>query len=63
MAPAQLRLQVNGEPRSVDDGTTVADLLRRLDLPSDGVAVEVNRTILPRRVHSETRASDGSRGS
>jgi len=53
------RIRVNGATRDVADGTTVAALLRILSLPLEGVAVEVNRTILPRSRHAETRVDDG----
>ncbi len=56
-----LRIHVNGETRSIDDGSTVVDLLRTLGLGSDGVAVEVNLTILPRASHADTRLEDGDR--
>ena len=56
-----LRIHVNGETRSIDAGSTVVDLLRTLGLGSDGVAVEVNLTILPRASHADTRLEDGDR--
>lgn len=36
---------VNGEPKSVEPGTTLAGLLIGLDLPLDRVAIEHNRKI------------------
>ncbi len=56
-----LQIQVNSEPQTLDDGSTVADLLGILELGSEGVAVEVNRTILPRASHADTRLEDGDR--
>ena len=44
----QLNIRLNGEPFSVDSGTTVADLLRTLDRHPQTVAVELNGAILPR---------------
>jgi thiamine biosynthesis protein ThiS len=43
-----MELMVNGEPRSVPDGTTVAGLLRELELLPALVVVERNREIVPR---------------
>ena len=37
---------VNGEPRAIAAGSTVADLLRELQLEARLVVVEHNRTIL-----------------
>ena len=41
-----VHIRVNGESRGVDDGTTVAVLLRDLDIRVDRVAVELNLEIL-----------------
>ena len=38
---------VNGEPRSIEDGRTVADLLAELRLGGRRIAVEINRDIIP----------------
>ncbi len=54
-----LQIRVNGDSREIADGTTVAGLIEALDLPRDGVAVEVNREIVPRRKHSEHQLADG----
>ncbi len=44
--PAALRLTVNGEPRDVAPGTTVAGLLESLGLDPRLIVVERNREIL-----------------
>ena len=38
---------VNGEPRAIDDGRTVADLVAELKLGGRRIAVEINRDIVP----------------
>jgi sulfur carrier protein len=45
---------VNGEPRGVAPGTTVAGLLAELGLAGRPVAVERNLEIVPRSVHATT---------
>ena len=50
---------VNGHPRQVRDGTTVADLLAELELPRRGIAVEVNEAIIPRTGHAQLTLHDG----
>jgi thiamine biosynthesis protein ThiS len=43
---------VNGEPREVADGSTVADLIAALGLDRRHVAVERNRAIVPKAAHA-----------
>jgi sulfur carrier protein len=50
---------VNGEPRPLRAGQTVAELLRELGLDSRQVAVERNRDIVPRADHGQTVLADG----
>lgn len=53
-----MRIEINGEPRDVAHGTTLATLLQLLG--ADGpVAVERNRAIVPRAQHACTELSDG----
>jgi sulfur carrier protein len=43
-----MKVTVNDHEMQVDDDTTVAALLAGLSLPDKGVAVAVNRSVLPR---------------
>ena len=43
-----MNIIVNGEPRTVPDGMTLAELLRHLQLPAGRLAVEHNRELAPR---------------
>jgi sulfur carrier protein len=56
-----LSVIVNGVPKTVDAGTTVADLLVRMDAAGRRVAVERNGEIVPKSRHGETRLADGDR--
>jgi len=47
-------LLVNGEPKRVPDGATVADLLREVGLEGSPCAVEVNRVLVPKARHAQT---------
>jgi sulfur carrier protein len=47
----ELQITVNGMRREVAERTTVADLLARLDVRPQQVAVEVNRDLVPRTRH------------
>ncbi len=52
---------VNGEAREVAEGTTLGDLLRLIDAPSAGIAVEVNRTLVRRADHPAHGLGEGDR--
>lgn len=56
-----MEISVNGEPREIDDGGTVAQLLEALELAGKYVAVEVNLELVPRGRHSEYRLAEGDR--
>lgn len=51
--PDSLQITVNGEPRQVDGGTTVAQLLEQLEMQPKYVAVERNRELVPRTTHAD----------
>ena len=52
---------INGQSRTVEDGTTVSVLLVELGLGDRRVAVERNREIVPRAEHATTRLAAGDR--
>lgn len=54
-----MRLLVNGEPREVPDGTTVADLIALLGVSDRRIAVEVNRQIVGREAYATCRLGAG----
>jgi thiamine biosynthesis protein ThiS len=56
-----IEITVNGAPRRVAAGTTVADLIAELGLGDRKVAVERNRDVVPRAHHGETRLETGDR--
>lgn len=56
-----MRLVVNGEERSVPEGTTIAGLLERLELDPGAVVVERNREIVSRDDVGEVRLEEGDR--
>jgi sulfur carrier protein len=47
----ELHVTINGISREVEDRTTLAELLTRLELRHQQVAVEVNRELVPRTQH------------
>jgi len=54
-----VQVTVNDEPRALRVGATVAELIDSLGLGSRRVAVEVNRTLVPRVEYAATRLADG----
>ena len=43
-----MNVVLNGEPRELADGATIADVLALLDAPDRGVAVAVDAEVVPR---------------
>jgi sulfur carrier protein len=56
-----MTIQVNGQPREVNECVTVADLLGDLGVRQPHVAVELNLEVVPRGQHSDTILCDGDR--
>lgn len=56
-----MKLTVNGAEKTVADGLTLAQLVRELGLEKNPIAIEVNRQVIPRDRHGETRLADGDR--
>ncbi len=56
-----MQITVNGDARTVDDATTVADLVQRFNLTPERVAVEVNERLVRRVQYGETRLGAGDR--
>jgi sulfur carrier protein len=54
-------VMINGEPTAVPEGTTVATALATLDLPERGMAVAVDREVIPRGAWARTTLGDGAR--
>jgi thiamine biosynthesis protein ThiS len=56
-----IEITVNGAPRRVPAGLSVADLITELGLAGRRVAVERNRDVVPRARHGEVRLQPGDR--
>lgn len=59
---SDIALRINGEPVRIAVGSTIADLVRRLTEEDDpkGVAVAVDRCVVPRSEWASTPARAGS---
>lgn len=56
-----MKIHLNGEPRDVPEGCTIAALLELLEVRMKGVAVERNQEVIPRAEHGSTELSEGDR--
>jgi sulfur carrier protein len=58
---SMMQLTVNGQPRELAEGSTIADLLSELELDPRTLAVERNLDLVPRAKHAETQLAAGDR--
>lgn len=56
-----MKILLNGAVRQVSEGTTIAQLLRELEMDQRHVAVEVNLELVPRARHSEHALQESDR--
>jgi sulfur carrier protein len=56
-----MKLLLNGEATFIPVSLTVGDFLDRLGLPRKGIAVELNREIVPKSAYADMRLSEGDR--
>lgn len=52
---------VNGEPRTVSEGTSLAELLAEVGVTPRHCAVEINLELVPRDQHALRRLAEGDR--
>jgi len=55
----RVQVFVNGDAREIPDAASVSDLLQAISAPAEGIAVEVNRTIVRRSDHAAHTLSVG----
>lgn len=56
-----MNVVLNGEPRELQPGTTLAGLLQSLELGQRRFAVEVNEELVPRSEHADRVLQAGDR--
>jgi len=56
-----MTITVNGEPRDMEAGATIKALLKDLDITGSGIAVELNREIVPASSHESVVLREGDR--
>ena len=55
----EMKLQINGQEKEINDDLTVTGLLESLDIDPNRVAVEVNLKIIKRDARDEHKLNDG----
>lgn len=56
-----MKIEVNGEPREIAEGSSVRKLLDELGVTQPHVAVELNLEVVPRAQHAATKLREGDR--
>lgn len=56
-----MRVELNGEPKELDEGTNLSTLIEQLSLAPERVAVELNREVVRRTDWPTIQLSDGDR--
>ncbi len=49
-----LQIQLNGEPKTLQNATTLAELVAELGLDARKIAIEQNRVIIPKSAYANT---------
>jgi sulfur carrier protein len=55
-----IAITVNGERRELPEGSTITDLLRQLGLDRPGIAIALDRRVVPRSAHAATVLQSGA---
>ncbi len=55
-----MHVVVNGEPRTIPEGTSIAGLLALLGVEGESVAVEIDRAIVRRAAWAEREIASGA---
>jgi sulfur carrier protein len=55
-----MTVTINGEPRDLQPGITLADVVSQVTASAKGVAAAVNGEVVPRRAWPDTPLADGA---
>jgi sulfur carrier protein len=56
-----MKVVVNGESREIAESLNLIELLQHLDLPTERIAVELNREVIRKVNWRETKINDGDK--
>lgn len=54
-----MKIRLNGEAVDIPEGSTIEAMLGQLSIKVHGIAVEVNREIVPKRLFGATALNEG----
>ena len=54
-----IKIIVNGQDKEITEQATVRQLIEQLELGKAAVAVEVNKELIPKKIHETTILNDG----
>ena len=54
-----MQIQLNGETETLAEGSSLLQLVQKLDLEGKRIAVEINEEIVPRSEHGQTVLNEG----
>lgn len=54
-----MKIKVNGDERTIDEGTTIAALIEELKIPAAGTAVAIGDAIVPRSEYALRTLNEG----
>jgi sulfur carrier protein len=57
----QITIQVNGNPQTLPEGSSIETLLEQLKLSGQRIAVEHNEDVIPRSEYAQTALQAGDR--
>ncbi len=56
---SMIHLTVNGSPIELEEPVSIAELLQRIGVPPNYLAVEINAEVIPRAEHSSHSVAEG----
>lgn len=56
-----IRIHLNGQPKALEDSTTIERLVRLLELKNPNIAVAVNYDVVPRSEFQKITVKDGDK--
>lgn len=54
-----MKIKINGDIKELKDGSTIEELLEELSIKPVGMALEVNKEIVPKRLFGATALKEG----
>ena len=56
-----MRIVINGETKQIETGLNLNELLSKLELPSERIAIELNKTVVRKKDWETTKIADSDK--